>query len=263
MCFGSLERPSLSVAAGMLLVVSGAAQGAAPGEWQMEATPYLWLAGLKGDTQIGASPQANIDLSPSDVLDKLDFGLMGTFEARKGRWGVFLDGVYAKLSDSAGGSISLRGGPGVNVNADATVKQTIFSAALQYRAVEGTTPVDLIFGGRYNKVDLQTTVSAVFFGPLGVTRSPSYEKSWWDPYVGVRVTHPLTDRLSAVVYADVGGFGVGSETTWQALVGANYSISKTMTAKFGYRYLHTDYDNDSFRFKVDMSGVYLGLGIRF
>jgi opacity protein-like surface antigen len=84
-----------------------------------------------------------------------------------------------------------------------------------------------------------------------------------DPYIGVRVQHPLTDRLTVVGYADVGGFGVGSDSTWQALVGASYEFTKTISGKFGYRYLSVDYDKGGFLYDMANSGVYAGVGFRF
>jgi len=91
----------------------------------------------------------------------------------------------------------------------------------------------------------------------------SAEKSWVDPYIGVRVQHPIAERWTLVGYADVGGFGVGSDFTWQALAGVNYEFSKAIAGKFGYRYLYVDYDKDGFRYDMANSGLYLGVGIRF
>ena len=62
-------------------------------------------------------------------------------------------------------------------------------------------------------------------------------------------------------YVDVGGGG--SDFTWQALAGANYAISPTMTAKFGYRYLKVDYHRDNFLYDVATGGPNAGIGLRF
>jgi len=61
----------------------------------------------------------------------------------------------------------------------------------------------------------------------------------------------------------VGGFGVGSELTWQVAAGVNYMISPTFTARGGYRILKVDYDKDGVVYDMKTSGIYLGLGIRF
>lgn len=256
---------SIVAALGLCAAVPAAAQSKmSDSGWQFEATPYLWFPALKGSSTVGGLPQANIDMSASDVLDALEFGAMGSFEARKDRWGVFLDLVYSKLSLGGGGSASLRGGPGITVNADLDIKNTIASGALLYRAVEGSTPVDLFVGARYNDVELDATVTvAGGLGLLGITRNPSYSKSWVDPYVGVRVTHPVADRWTLVGYADYGGFSVGSKNTWQGIAGVKYDFTRSISGNLGYRYLHIDYDKDGFLYDVDYKGGYLGVSFKF
>jgi opacity protein-like surface antigen len=58
-------------------------------------------------------------------------------------------------------------------------------------------------------------------------------------------------------------FGVGPESTWQALAGVNCAFTKSVTGKVGYRFRPIDYDNDGFRYDMDQRGFYLGVGIRF
>jgi opacity protein-like surface antigen len=64
-------------------------------------------------------------------------------------------------------------------------------------------------------------------------------------------------------YGDIGGFSAGSDFTWQVALGAAYDFSKTISGKFGYRYLSVDYDKGGFLYDMKTQGVYLGLGIRF
>src|SRR5262245_16531506 len=90
------------LAAGMLAAVPAVAQTTTSADaWQFEITPYAWLVGLKGTSQIGNFPPTSTDMSASDVIDHLDFALFGLFEARKGRWGLLFDGMYSKLSGAA------------------------------------------------------------------------------------------------------------------------------------------------------------------
>ena len=141
---------SVFAALGLCAAAPAGAQSSTPDSgWQFEVTPYFWMTALKGSTAINNLPQVNIDMSFSDVLNLLDFGLMGTFEARKGRWGLFFDGFYAKMSDSAGGTTQLRPrGPGVAVDASLDLKNIIVAAAVEDRVIEGSTPVDVFFGAR-------------------------------------------------------------------------------------------------------------------
>jgi len=238
---------------------------AAPGSgWTFDFTPYIWGVAMSGDVQGGALPAINIDMSFSDILDNLDAGLLGAFEARKGRWGLLFDAIYMKLEGSGTAS---RTGPGpigatATASAELDVTQKMFAAAVAYRAVEGSAPIDIIGGLRYSKIEADAAIDGSFFAQAGsVARSA--DKSWVDPYIGVRALYPVANHWTLVSYADIGGFGVGSEFTWQALVGMNYEFSKTFAAKFGYRYLSVDYDKDGFIYDMANSGLYFGLGIRF
>lgn len=259
------------IGAALMLGVSSYAtaqsQGATPGAWQFEFTPYLWAAGMKGDVKAGTLPTTGVDMKFTDIAKILDFGLMGAFEARKDRWGFLFDGMYMKVSDSA---TARQTGPGpigatLTANANLKQKQTMLAGAVAYRALEGVTPVDIIGGLRYTKLDITADVNASLFGPLGVgvaaTVSRSGSKSWTDPYVGVRIQHPIADRWTLVGYADVGG--ASSHSSWQFAAGANYAYSKDVSIKFGYRELHIDYDKGGALFDVKMYGPYIGAGIRF
>jgi len=229
------------------------------GAWQYEVTPYLWAAGLDGNIRINNRPSAGlgVEQSFSDILKILDFGLMGAFEARKDRWALLLDGVYFRVADE--GSIS---GPlgFVSLTGKGKITQQLYSIAGAYRVSEGSDTVDVIGGLRYNSVkwdvDISTSVPAT---------TPNFKqtKSWVDPYIGARVQHSLDKRWTLMGYADIGGFGAGSDLSWQTIVGANYAFKPDMIGKFGYRYVSNDYDKNDFTYDIASAGVYLGLGIRW
>lgn len=52
----------------------------AESNWVYTAFVYLWGANLGGETVTGEY----VDVRFSDILDNLDFGIMGTVEARNG-----------------------------------------------------------------------------------------------------------------------------------------------------------------------------------
>jgi opacity protein-like surface antigen len=262
-------RMASALVAGMLALGAGTVAtpqttAAQAGGWQFELTPYIWAAGMSGDVQGGALPTIGVDMSFSDILDNLDAGLMGAFEARKGRWGFLFDAIYMKLKDSGTASRTGTGPIGATATASAEleVKQTLFAAAVAYRAVEGRAPLDVIGGLRYSKIEADASINGSFFAQTG-TVARSAEKDWVDPYIGVRVLQPIASHWTLVGYLDIGGFGVGSDFTWQTLLGVNYEFSKMFAGKFGYRYISVDYDKDGFVYDMANSGLYLGLGIRF
>jgi opacity protein-like surface antigen len=262
----SVLAATLLVAFGLTPILARAQIAtAAPGtDWTFDFTPYIWGAGMSGKVEAGALPTINVDMSFSDILDNLDAGLMGAFEARKGRWGFLFDAIYMKLKDSGTASRTGAGPIGATATASAELemKQYLYAAAVAYRAVEGRAPLDVIGGLRYSSIEASAQIDGSFFGQAG-TVARSAKKDWVDPYVGVRVLQPLASHWTLVGYVDIGGFGFGSDFTWQTLVGVNYEFSKMFAGKFGYRYISVDYDKDGFVYDMANSGLYLGVGIRF
>lgn len=248
---------TLVVASIFVVVVSAfPARAAAPVEskdgWEFDIVPYLWGAGLEGNVQIGRVPATSVQASFSDVWDYLNIGGMVAFEARKGNWGVLIDGIYIDLEDSMPTPDPAFGG----VNASMT--QQLYSGLITYRMCNArNTTVDFGFGTRYYDIatDLELTPG------LAPGRSASASVDWWDWLVGVRVVGHPSKRWSLSGYADIGGGG--SQMTWEAVAGADFAFNKTVSLAFGYRYLSIDYDENRFLYDVSMQGPYLGLGFHF
>ena len=244
--------------------VAAQSAGAGSDQWQFEFTPYLWASAMKGSVEAGPLPHVSVDMSFSDIFDMLDFGAMGAFEARKGRFGILADLIYMKVSAGATASRSAPGPAGATATASAEleIEQTMLAGALAYRVSNGPTAIDLIGGVRYNKIDATADIAGSFFAVSG-SQSRSGDKDWIDPYIGIRVLHPLNERWTLTGYLDYGGFGVGSDSTWQASAGAEYAFSKTVSVKFGYREMQIDYDSGGFVYDMRNKGAYLGVGIKF
>ena len=70
--------------------------------WKFNFTPYAWATSLKGSVaSLPGVPPADIDVSLSDILSNLDIGLMGVGGAHKGRFAVFGDLFYSRISSDA------------------------------------------------------------------------------------------------------------------------------------------------------------------
>jgi hypothetical protein len=63
--------------------------------------------------------------------------------------------------------------------------------------------------------------------------------------------------------ADVGGFGVGSDTSWEAIATLNYRLRDWLWLRAGYRHLEVDYEDGGFVHDVQMSGPMMGAGLQF
>ncbi len=233
--------------------------------WQFEITPYLFAAGLKGQAGV-RGVTADVDMSFNDIWDNLDSAFMGLFTAQKGRWSYGLEGVYFKITDEDSTSVT---GPFGNVTVDGALKLTtsinIYQGSVGYRVYDDTTKVDLIGAVRYTQVKadmnvaLTTTPGIVF--PPNSTLSAGGSEDWTDGVIGVRVLHPVSDKVSLLGYADIGAGG--SDLSYQMIAGVNWEFVKDFTAKAGYRVMDWDYENDGTVWDMQASGTYLGLGFKF
>ena len=276
--------------------VHPAAQGGEPTDegWTFSAALYLWVTGMSGDLTVRGR-EVPIDLSFSDLLDASDtlVGFFGYFEGRKGRFGFALDAAYASLSadldarltDVGPAEISLEGG-------EWDFKLFVLDFAGFYRFYEvrhwnGTEQgtrrrplmaFDALLGGRYyhEKIELKGTVrSTVTVG--GVTiRDEAYPfaldptNDMVDPILGGRVLLWPTERIQLALWGDFGGFGAGTDFTWQLKGVAGYSfrifgIDSSVIA--GYRSLHVERDiedgTETLETSITLHGPVVGLVCRF
>lgn len=91
----------------------------------------------------------------------------------------------------------------------------------------------------------------------------SGSKSWVDPIVGFRARYNFTDHLYAAAKADIGGFGIGSDLTWQLFGAVGYQFNQHWSSELGYKYLSVDYSNNGFVYDMAMGGVFIGLKYTF
>ena len=97
----------------------------------------------------------------------------------------------------------------------------------------------------------------------GLPTAASGSQQWVDPIVGMRGQVNLTRVLFLTCAADVGGFGVGSQITWNTTASVGVNFTRQVFGEIGYRYLYTDYSNSSgFLFKGSEYGGFLGIGIK-
>jgi len=224
-----------------------------PSPWSFEVTPYLWTAGLQGDLS-ARGRSVTVDPSFRDLIEDLDFGAMLLAELRYARWGLLLDGLYMKLSKEADTP-----GP-LFSRIDATSEMGMLGPSLGYRAVlTDRFTLDVLGGARLWFVDTELDFEPGVLPGFKVDQS----KSWVDPIVGVRLGVQLADRLFFRALGDVGGFGVGSDLTWQAFAGLGYRFDPRWSVTAGYRALGLDFKRGGFELDVIMHGPVVGVGFRF
>lgn len=224
-----------------------------PACWGAEATPqervsevafYGWLTGVNAEVGIGPL-QLAVDSSFSDNLDNLDLGVAAYYETWVGGSGFYLDLIHARLSDAL-----LPLGP-ISIEYDAT--QTFLEAGTLLRRGTPERPVDVIVGVRYT--DQQSDYR------LTTGMSGSRSQHWVDPIVGLRCWGPVSDKWTYSVRGDVGGFGIGSNFTWQTEGSLRYKTNPKSTLIIGYRYKDTEYENAGFAYSGTLAGPLVGFAV--
>jgi hypothetical protein len=225
------------------------------GGWSFGLTPYVWFASLKGDVAtISGLPPVSVDAGFNDIIENTDIALMLAAEARRGHFGIVTDLSYLALSADGNTPGPLFGGADVDTS---TVFAT-FAGFYQVVAHERVS-LDALAGARVWYVDTEIDLST----GLLPARNVQDDEVWADPVVGLRWNAQLGRGFFLAGYADVGGFGVASDSTWQLLGTLGYRFNDWFSARAGYRHLDVDYDNDGFVWDVELSGPIVGATFRF
>jgi hypothetical protein len=233
--------------AAVALVAAGAwtpAAAQAPSdEWDVLVAPYFMGAAMSGATTVRGR-EVDVDVSASDIFSNLQFGAMGVVVARKGRWGFGADAIWMALGTTVR-----------NTNVD--FNQGAFAA---YGLRRLGSAADLTLGMRVNTLQGQLKSNTLGF-------DVSQDKTWVDPLVGLTLRSPREHRLHAQVYTEIGGFGVGSDFTWQVFPTLGFKFSDRVSLEVGYRWLDIDYEsgdgNGRFVYDVLTQGPIGGLAFRF
>jgi hypothetical protein len=229
-----------------------------PSDWHVDWEPfYLWFSGLSGN--VGAAGYvAPVSVSFSQVIDQLNIGLMTNLDVRRKRVGVYTDLIFMSISSDQKTTPILPSYIGFTANA----KELILDPEVYFRLIDSPLlKIDAIGGGRYwhlnNSLDLfpvNTTQATITAGQT---------QSWIDPVFGARFRLNLNKGFFVNVNGDAGGFGVGSQLTYQTYAGIGKEFKKKYDVLLGYRYLYVDYKNGGFLYNVHMQGLQAGFGIRF
>jgi opacity protein-like surface antigen len=136
-------------------------------------------------------------------------------------------------------------------------QMTVISGYAAYRVFEDQSfAVDLAGGFRWANLDSDVSTT----GPL--TTEFNSSDDWIDPVIGVRLSTQISEKVSATLFADYGGFS-GDSTTWQTAVSVGYALNDSWTLRGGYRYMEFDREIDGRDFSMDQSGLLLGATYNF
>ena len=262
--------------------------------WSFTITPYLWATSLSGFTTVRGRT-ADVDASFIDIVDRTEFPknlfqAAAVLEARKGPLSLWADIAYSKVGVTGDALRSRQFSPdiagSIGASASLRVRLLIAELAAAYEVGRwndgfgqgGSTAIDLYAGTRvwWQQANLNLSLTGtVTIDDLAIARGRAIARSgdvaWADPMIGVRLRHEFSPAVELVVRADVGGFGAGSDLSWQAIGALNLELFKTATATWsglvGYKALFVDYEQGSgrtrYRYNMLEYGPIMGISARF
>ena len=292
-------------AAGVMAAVGGPALAeeydmatgdADTGLWELTVTPYAWFTGVSGDIKAGGR-KFDINASFIDIVQESDWiiPLMGHAQAKKDRFSIFTDGFYTQMQFTKKQLVTLTplqgpiADPIVKFKNKLTLTQTLAFAEFDvgYEVAEwdqgplGMSTLEILAGARYwyGDVDARLKVDRTVKLPnLGLKqkKNTAYIKSgsqdWVDPVVGIRVNQTFSEGRQLQFLGDIGGFGVGSEFTWQVFAGYNHFTpigngNTLFATTIGYRAIGFDYDvgsgSNAQSYDLVLHGPIAGLSLRW
>jgi hypothetical protein len=277
------QRPTenkMRLASTLAALLAGAAIIATPAraqsmddKWQFQAILYGFFPSFGGSTAFPASSGGTpIDVSSDKVLDSLKFAFFGTFDARKGRWGMFTDFIYFDVGGSKENTRDFSIGgttipASVSANLALDLKAVVWTIAGQYMVASDPSLQAYVLGGARlldAKVNLGYSFTAdvgPFVGP-GRSGSSEVSESFWDAIVGIKGRYAFGERREWFLpfYADVGAGQ--SKLTWQVFGGVGYQFSWGSVLG-GWRYLDYDFKSGSQIKSLNASGPMIGVAFNW
>lgn len=219
---------------------------------QWHAGIYGWFSWIDSDMTV-RDRDADLSATPSDLLENLNGLFIGTAGVRWDRWSLEGALLYTKLENNDVSGPDTQVGP----PEEASLTQWIAQATVGYACAAwsgGSCPGNCMtfigeVGLRYVSYEL-----SVDFARDGFDKTVD----WLDPIVGGRVVWDINPKWNALVAANVGGFGVGTDFSAEIRLGVEYRMAKWIGLVVGFEALYFDYD-DEFEMQQWTYGPTIGL----
>jgi len=235
--------------------------------WEFGASVYGWFPDISGSTSFPDGSGGDFTLPIDTILDNLKFTFQGSFDARKGNWGLYTDVIYmdmgASKSNTGEGTIG-----GIEIPVDVTAKVSldmtswIWTTAGYYRMLETSqSTVDILAGVRY--ADIEQTLKVSLSGNTADLPFPERDGKVvvggtnWDAIIGLRGKFAFgrDNAWFLPYYLDVGTGD--SDLTWQAFGGVGYAFGWGELAAV-WRYMEYDLDSKGPMNDMNFSGPAVG-----
>lgn len=221
--------------------------------WNFILAPYILSPNIDGTAGLSLYT-VDVGVNPGDIFSNLDFGAMLYFEMNKGKWAFTFDGLYMDLGKKGEIPISTR-------KAELDITQLEIELTAFYRATEW---LEVGLGGRLSNIKQGIYASPGLFNN---EIDASDSNTWFDPLIAARFNVDVDNLLFIRLRTDIGGFGLGSDFSWQIHPAVGYRFSPTFELGVGYRWLGMDYEtgqgNDYFMYDLVDSGLEMSFIFHF
>lgn len=236
---------------------SGNPMEATDDDWRFTlAFPMIWAPSING--RVRGDERVDFTISFSDILEDLNFGIMGEFYANKGPFGAALRVNYMEVQDKASeGSV---GNTTVKTNITMGVNDFLASWRVHDK-------VRLVTGIRHVHAKVKVEV-ANSIGSLQVLdkRFTVSDDNKFDLLVGINFDHFFNQRYGVMLNADLGVAG-DNDRDYSVEFRALFRISELNNVWLGYRYLNvgqdTSEDGQDFETDLTQKGPTLGWAFTF
>ena len=241
-----------------------------PCEWHGMVSLTGWVPGIDGDMTVRGR-SAKIDTTPMDILenlDKIESIFQGRISLYRGKWGFTFGGLTVRFEDTLDleeNGRSITGRVGLDM-AEAYVSYCLKRCPMEVGCnprCPGFRAYEVYAGLRYWSMELGLDG----FGAAAPVPAVSRTRSWVDPIIGGRAIYVLGNGWGFDLQGDIGGFGIGSDFSWNLRAGVQYRPWRLMSIDLGIKLTDVDYTKgsgtDRFAFDGLLWGPYFALTFYF
>ena len=225
--------------------------------WEVTVAPlYLWATKIDGELTARGTT-VPVFLSFADAADNLGASFSVHVEARKGRWGLFSDLNFVRLSSDA--EFSRPGTSLPVIEGEFDFDNTIFEAGGSYRMNEAS-PLALIGGLRTYSISpkVEFTTPNLTIASIDVSRTSV------NAFAGFTFRPQLSPK---VTFLSRGDLGAGDGFTWSGMVGFEFRPKPWAGLVAGYKAFGIDVGSDDDEpvreYDVTHYGPIVGLNLHF
>ena len=243
----AVATAALAILSGPVFAESGNPLPTSDDQWRFTiAFPMVWAPQINGKIRGGEPIDFTIEFR--DIIENLNFGLMGELYANRGPYGFAFRTNYLRVRDDNSRSGLL------DTQLKTELQMGVNDFLASFRVHE---KVRLVTGVRHvlAKMDFEI-ISTVNGTPVFNKKVNVTDDNKFDLLFGINFSHWINDKWGIMLNSDIGVAGDNDRdfaTEFRAL----YHITPLNNFWFGYRYLNIGNDTvtDGIEYQVDMTQV--------